>query len=251
MRLDHVDARRREPLGFPLRLLRRRDVEAAEPDLHGPASGRAGQVGNPRPAHEHSRSDHVALVDAVADGEDRFQRRAQIDGGRDAGHQQLPRGDLHHPRHHRVAAVAVDPGEPGVVAAVAEHDEMAVGFNQARQHRATAGVHDRGVGGNLDLGRRSGRDDLAALDHHRGVVNRWNLVPGQQHAADQRDSLRRLRVRRRDAQRAGDACGRDEGGQQSDRACADHRAPHGGWCHAHFTPKASRTLPRTPLPRSE
>ena len=52
------------------------------------------------------------------------------------------------------------------------------------------------VGGNRDL-RRAGptRDDLVALDEHRGVVDRRHLVAGEQHAADERELLRRLRVR--------------------------------------------------------
>ena len=101
VRLDLIDAGVREPLHLLRRLLRRGDVHAAEAGLHG--ARRAPR--NPRPAGKYARADDFALVDAVADREDRLERRAEIDGGCDARHEQLLRGGLHHAHQHRLAAV--------------------------------------------------------------------------------------------------------------------------------------------------
>ena len=61
-------------------------------------------------------------------------------------------------------------------------------------------------------------DDLVALDHDRRVVNRRHLVARDQHAADEREVLRRLRARR------------SGGGQQCDNA-RDRDPAIGKHCH--------------------
>src|SRR5256885_217178 len=96
---------------------------------------------------------------------------------------------------HRVAAVRGNPREPCLVVAMPERDEMAVRLDQAGQHRAAAGVDDGGVARHLHLGRRPRLHDRRAVDQDRGVMNRRHVVAGEQHAADQRQPLRRLRVR--------------------------------------------------------
>ena len=86
---------------------------------------------------------------------------------------------------------------------------MAVGLDEPRQHHAAARVDDRRVGGDLDFGRRSGGDDLVALDDDGRVVNRRHVVAGDQHPADEREVLRRLRARRGGGQQRKDAHARD------------------------------------------
>ena len=188
MRLDVVDARRRQPIRLAPCLLRRRDVDAAEPLLH----CAAGTARDPRPAHQDARADDRPLVDAIAEAQAGRQRRSEIDHGGDTGHQQLLRGNLHHPCQHRVATVALDPRKPGVVAALAQDDQVAVRLDQTRQHDAATGVDDGRLGRDRGLRCAAGNGDLAAFDHDRGMVNRRDVV-AVINAADQGEGLRTLR----------------------------------------------------------
>jgi hypothetical protein len=77
-----------------------------------------------------------------------------------------------------------------------EHDEVAVRLDESRQHGASAGVYDRRIGRNLHVRRRAGLDDRVAFDEHRRAMDRRNFVPGQQHAADEREAAGCLCVRR-------------------------------------------------------
>ena len=79
MRLDVVDARRRQPFGLLCGFGRRVDVDAAEADLHRAAGGRRGRCAIHGPLTKHARTDDLALVDAVADGQARLQRRPEVD----------------------------------------------------------------------------------------------------------------------------------------------------------------------------
>ena len=205
VRLDVIDAGDSELLGLLRRFFRRRDVDAAEAVLH----RAAGAARDPRSADEQARAVRLPLVDPIAHAEDRLQRRSEIDRRRHARHQQLLRRDLHDARQHGVATVRLDPWKPGVVAAVAEDDEVAVCLDEAGQHRAPTGVDDDRVGRNLHFGRRTRRNDLVAFDEDSGAMNRRNLVPGHQHAADEREPLRRLRASRGRAD--------ERGGHGSDR----------------------------------
>ena len=63
-----------------------------------PASER---TGHPGPAHQHPRSRDLAAIDPIAHLEDRNQRRAEIDRGRDPSEEQLARRDLQDLAHSR------------------------------------------------------------------------------------------------------------------------------------------------------
>ena len=206
MRLEVIDARRGQSLGLLRGFGGSAGIETAEANLHRVAGGCRGQVRDPRAADQHARADDLAFANPVTDGETVGQRRSEIYFGRDAGHQQLSGRRPHHLHQHLPAAMAGDPGEPRRVVAMPEHDEVAVGLDESRQHGAAAGVHDRRIGRNLHVRRRAGLDDRVAFDEHRRVMDRRDLVAGQQHAADEREMAWCLRARRQrgQQQRGGD-----------------------------------------------
>jgi len=57
VRLDEINACRREPLGLARGLFRRGDVQAAEADLHRAGGGGPRQARDPRSADQHPRTD--------------------------------------------------------------------------------------------------------------------------------------------------------------------------------------------------
>ena len=211
VRLDDVDAGLGQLLGLLPGLLgaRHLDLVVEREDRRRPRQ--------PRAAHHHARAGDFTLRDPIANRQALLERRAQIDGGRDAGHQELLRGDGHHARQHRVAALLVDPREPAHVVAVAEDHQVHVRLDEPGHHRLAARVDDGRARRNPDLGRRAGRDDPVALDEDGGVVDRRNVVAGEQHAADERERFRIAGLRAHD--RRND----DERGEGGGKATSTHR----------------------------
>ena len=145
-------------------------------------------VDDPGAAHQHARARNLILIDAVANADTFLQWRAQINGSGDAGHQQLFGREVHDLFHRPLRFMGFEPFEPAVVIAMADDDQMGVEFDHAGHHGLTAGIDDRGSGGNPDVFSPACLHNAIAFHKNGGVMNRGNLIAIQQHAAGEGDA---------------------------------------------------------------
>ena len=151
-------------------------------------AGRAAPL-NDEPAHEQPRPRDLAPRDPFAHVETLLERSTEIDDRSDAGHQELPGGDLYDSLHQ---AFLGRPFPQGRVLRPQVH-QVRVQLDHPRHHHATSGVDHGGVGRNRGLGGAANPLDGVALDKHGRMVQRRHLVPVQQHPAHERQLLGRLR----------------------------------------------------------